>query len=154
MKSIVDIHKKEDQAKYVAGNTELLTVSRHSDAGDLTGLTVSSYHNLVSFLAERDNEWRRTLDRAEIPTHFNCRCDTRSREKLYDKTKKNLERRYLQGGGGVYLKALEDLSQSSQSACSPNCPLVHGEIKAFIERMVKREGEGVRQIYVRSWYVK
>lgn len=46
----------EDQAKYVARNLELLTVTRGLDVSNAWGLSLGSYHRLVSFIAERDNE--------------------------------------------------------------------------------------------------
>jgi len=61
----------EDQAKFVARNSELLTVTRHFDIGDPKGVSLGSYHNLVSFPAERDNEWHQTSARLRsqpIPT--------------------------------------------------------------------------------------
>ena len=65
----------EDQAKYVAKHAELLAVTRDFDAGNPRGLTLGSYHNLVSFLAERDYEWNRIFGEAELPQSYRCDCD-------------------------------------------------------------------------------
>ena len=131
-----------DQAKYVARNAELLTVTKRSNAGDLTGLTVSCYHSLVSFLAERDSEWHEILDASPISLTYIRGCDCKLKEGLYNKIKENLKRPYLQVEE-IYLIALEERSLSFQNACNyrTDCSLIHSNMKEFIERMiVKREG--------------
>ena len=128
----------EDQTKYVARNAELLTVTRRSNAGSLKGLTVGSYHSLVSFLAERDNEWYKTLNEARISLKYNCGCNVRLKEGLYDGIKENLMKPYLHVEE-IYLKALEDRSRYAQQKCASatRCLFIHSEIRELIERMIK-----------------
>ena len=127
----------EDQAKHVARNAELATVTRRSNAGDLMGLTVGSYHNLVSFLTRRDNQWRQIFASTRIPEYIHCKCD---KSTLYAKIKKDLRVSYLQTEE-IYLKALEERSRSRQSGCRGNCSIGDLEIKAFIEGAVKGREE-------------
>ena len=128
----------EDQAKHVARNAELLMVTRHFDAGDPKGLTLGSYHSLVSFLAERDNEWNQVLSNTRVPYVRYCSCEAPSKEDFYDKIKRNLQSPYLETGE-AYLKALEDRSQPAKFGCGgPSCAAAYLEIKGFIERMVKQ----------------
>jgi len=129
----------EDQAKYVARNAEHLAVTGRSHAGNLEGLTVASYHRLVSFLAERDNEWNQIIDNAPIPPDYPCNCHTQSKAGFYNKIKENLKRPSLQIEE-VYLKALEHRSQLRQPACGgmvTPCGMVDSEVKGFINRMAK-----------------
>ena len=157
MQSVIDIHKKSlenrafiqqdplrlyaiacscgftDQAKHVARNAELVTVMRRADTGDLRGLTVGSYHNLVSFLTRRDNQWRQIFASTRIPEYIHCKCD---KSTLYAKIKKDLRVSYLQTEE-IYLKALEERSRSRQSGCRGYCSIGDLEIKAFIEGAVK-----------------
>ena len=127
----------EDQAKHVARNAELATVTRRSNAGDLMGLTVGSYHNLVSFLTRRDNQWRQIFASTRIPEYIHCKCD---KSTLYAKIKKDLRVSYLQTEE-IYLKALEERSRSRQSGCRGYCSIGDLEIKAFIEGAVKGREE-------------
>jgi len=124
----------EDQAEYVARNAELLTITKRSGAGDLKGLTVGSYHNLVSFLAERDAKWHQALGNTRF-AQDPCCCDMQ--RDLYRAIKENLGRPYLQTEE-VYLKALEDRSRCDQQAHhkTHNCSAVDSDIKAFVQRMV------------------
>ena len=124
----------EDQAKYVARNAELSTIMKRSDADDLKGLTVGSYHNLVSFIAERDTKWHRILEDHQFVQEFSC-CNMQS--SLYRGIKGNLEKPYLQTEE-VYLRALEDRSRCNRQAYhnTDNCSAVDSEIKTFIQRMV------------------
>ena len=162
MQPLIDVHKKglenmtfvqedplrlyaiacacglEDQAKSVARNSELLTVTRRFNIGDPKGVGLGSYHNLVSFLAERDNEWHQTLSKTPISADTDgCRCRVPIKEELYNKIKENLKRPYLQAEQ-VYLKALEDRSRYGQLMCNAaeKCSTVDSGLKAFIERMV------------------
>ena len=160
MQPIIDIHKKslenrvlmqqdplrlyaiacscglEDQAKYVARNAELVTVMRRADAGDLRGLTVASYHNLVSFLTRRDNQWHQALNRIRVPGGLSCRCYSQN-DTLYDNIKANLKVVRF-STEEVYLKALEARSRTRQSGCgAENCSAGDWEIKGFIERAMK-----------------
>ena len=162
MQPLIDIHKKglenlafvqedplrlyaiacacglEDQAKFVARNSELLTVTRRFNIGDPKGVSLGSYHNLVSFLAERDNEWYQTLARAPISLDADgCRCRAQLKEELYSKIRENLKRPYLQTEQ-VYLKALEDRSRYGPLVCNgaERCSTVDSGMRGFIERMV------------------
>ena len=179
IQSIIDIHQKglenwafiqrdplrlyaiacmlgfEDQAKYVARNAELLAITRRSDVSDLEGLTVDSYHNLVSFLAERDNEWDQTLGEARISLDPNCDCNTQWKESLYNKVKKNLKRPYLRTEE-IYLKALEDRWRYPQPACTSviKCSFPSLEIKTFIERMMKEREKVCDKLVYEKRYVK
>lgn len=127
----------EDQANRVARSAELLKVTRHSNLSDLNGLTLETYSRLVSFLAERDNKWRQTLD-AEA-NYQPCGCN--SWEPLYKDIKKYLLQPHLRMEE-VYLKALEDRSRCRESGCySGKCAFRNDNIKEFIEKMIrKREG--------------
>ena len=127
----------EDQANRVARSAELLKVTRHSNLSDPNGLTLETYTQLVSFLAERDNQWRQTLN-AKIPYH-RCGCD--SWEPLYKDIKKCLLRPHLRMDE-VYLKALEDRSRCRKSGCySDACVFGGKNIKEFIDTIIrKREG--------------
>lgn len=140
----------EDQAKYVARNAELLTVTKRSDASGLKGLTVGSYHSLVSFLAERDNEWCKTLNEARISLKYNCGCNERLKEGLYDGIRDNLMRPYLRVED-IYLKALEDRSRYTQQKCASatRCLCIYSEVREFIERMIK-EREKVCDKFMRE----
>ena len=51
----------DDQAKYVARNAELLVVTERSPNDDLNGLTIASYHRLISFLVKRNDELKPIL---------------------------------------------------------------------------------------------
>jgi len=126
----------EYQAKYVARNSELLTVTRRFAVDDLGWISLGSYHNLVSFLAERDNEWHQTLGEAS-PDSDDCRCGVQLKEELYNKIKENLKRPYLQTEQ-VYLKALEDRLRYDQLVCSAaeKCATADSGMKAFIDWMV------------------
>ena len=161
IRSIVDIHKKclENmafiqqeplrlyaiacscgliyQAKYVARNAELLTVMKCADAGDLRGLTVASYHNLVSFLVRRDNQWHQALSWARVPDCSRCSCYKHDVDELYASIKKNLKVARF-SGVEVFLKASEVRSRSHRSGCGVgNCPVGDSEIKGFIERAIE-----------------
>ena len=122
-----------DQAKYVARNAELLTVMKRADAGDMRGLTVASYHNLVSFLTRRDNQWNQVLSRARVPANFGCRCRKEHVDALYCNIKEDLKVARF-SGVEVFLRASGLRSQSCGVA---NCSVADSEIKGFIERMIK-----------------
>ena len=107
--------------------------SRHtkrSGAGDLKGLTVGSYHNLVSFVTKRDTQWHQALN--DHPPPYCCAIQSN----LYKKIRKTLQKPYLQVDE-VYLKALEDRSRCDQRTYheTNDCSAVDSEIKAFILRM-------------------
>ena len=127
----------EGQAKYVARNAELMAVMKSADIGDLRGLTIGSYHNLVSFLTQRDNEWRQILSQVETPDSPRCRCYKQNVEALYKKIKENLKEIHF-SVEGVYRKALQDRSWSGQAGCTDlGCVVADSGIKAFVERMAK-----------------
>ena len=179
MRSVIDLHKScfanqaflredplrlyavacasglEDQAKYVARNVELLTVTRRSDASGLKGLTVGSYHRLISFLAERDNEWYKTLSEARISLNHNCGCNVRLKEELYNEIKENLKRPYLYVEE-IYLKALEDRSRYSQQTCASGtkCLFISSGIRAFIERMIKERDKVCDKLLREKRYIE
>ena len=128
----------EDQAKYVARNAELPTVMAHSDVGDLRGLTLGPYHNLVSFLAQSDSEWTQILVDAKIPQGICCNCDEKLTWDLYNRIKMDLKGPYLRTEEvyRVYLRALED--RSRQLGCTAkSCSVTDLKIKAFIEEAAK-----------------
>ena len=161
MQSVIDIHKKSlenrafiqqdplrlyaiacscgftDQAKHVARNAELVTVMRRADTGDLRGLTVGSYHNLVSFLTRRDNQWHQVLSRMRVPDGYGCSCYKPYNDTLYNSIKETLKIVRF-STEEVYLKALEDRLRTRQSGCvAANCSIGDSEIKGFIERAIK-----------------
>jgi len=178
MRPLIDVHKKglenlgfiqedplrlyaiactcglEEQARFVARNSELLTVTRLFDVDDPKGVSLGSYHNLVSFLAERDNEWLQTLSKAPISLDpEGCRCGAQAKEELYNKIKENLKRPYLQTEQ-VYLKALEDRSRYGRLMCSAGekCSTVDSGMRAFVERMVmERESLCDRFMYEKQY---
>ena len=142
----------EGQAKYVARNAEFPKITGRSDAGDLRGLTVGSYHNLVSFLAQRDSEWNQALHETQTPG--GCRCNQPWKDFLYHKIKQNLKTTHLQTGE-IYLKALEDRAQSRQPGCAAdNCSVLGSEIKEFIERVVKRREDLYDKLMCEKRYVQ
>lgn len=64
----------EELATYVARNAELLAVTRRYDISDLKGITFGAYHRLISFLADRDNNWHQTLEVAVAPSCSSSAC--------------------------------------------------------------------------------
>ena len=123
----------EDQAKYVARHAEHLKVVLRSDVGNLRGLTLESYHRLISFLVKRDKKWSRILARAEIPRESDCRC---SPGVVYEKIKKDLDTPHFPSDE-IYLKALEYSSRNCDVLWEDSCALETSEVKDFIELMVK-----------------
>ena len=141
----------EDQAKHVARSAELLMVTGHTDAGDLRGLTVGSYHNLVSFLVQRDNQWHQLLSQTRIPADSSCECDTSWKAGLYNGIKADLKGPYLQKEE-IYLKALQD--RLRQLRCKTrSCSTGDSEIRAFIEQMVKKREELCDKLMYEKQYV-
>ena len=156
MQSVIDIHKRRlenrafiqqdplrlyaiacscglvDQARCVASNAELVTVMRCADAGDLRGLTVGTYHNLISFLTRRDNQWNQILGQARVPNSIGCNCHKPHINALYNNIKENLK--VVHFPEEVYSNALEDRSQSRQWCGAANCSVSDLEIRGFIER--------------------
>ena len=164
MQAIIDIHKKglenrasiredplrlfaiactcglEYQAKYVARNAELTMITRRFDPKDPKGVTLDSYHNLVSFLIERDIEWRQTLSSAPTPYNSWCSCKAALKENLYNKIKQGVKGPCIQTGE-AYLMALEKRSRDHELGCvRSDCSVGDWEIKRFVERVAK-EGE-------------
>jgi hypothetical protein len=128
----------DDQAKYVARNAELLVVIKRTP-DDLSGLTMASYHRLITFLVERDSEWYQTIGKATVPFNPDCRCNNKAhKEALYNKVKENLKIPHLQKEE-IYLRALEDPIRVPQPACAgvKECVLGAVEIKAFIDRVAE-----------------
>ena len=128
----------EGQAKYVAEHAELLAVTRDFDAGNPRGLTLGSYHNLVSFLAERDDEWNRIFGEAELPESYCCDCDPSLKATLYSKIKENLKMVHFQTEE-IYFKALESLLYLPRLTCrrANVCAFRPSEIKEYIEKRIK-----------------
>ena len=123
----------EEQAKYVARRAKHQTVVGRSGVGDLKGLTLDSYHRFVSFLAERDNQWHRTLTKNQIPHGFNCSCDLKSI--VFHRLKADLEKPDL-STDEIYLKARE----GSFKPCAGRCAT--DEIKGFID-LIAREKDTI-----------
>ena len=137
----------DDQAKYVARHAEHLAVTGRSNAGNLKGLTVESYHRLVSFLAKRDNQWHQILSRAPIPSNGRCGCDRP--EILYEMIKVDLRAAHLQKEE-IYLKALENLLHLPRPRCAKlmGCVFSPSEIRRFIEeRAMEKEAVCSRCIW-------
>lgn len=130
----------EDQAKHVARSAELLTVTKHTS--DLKGFTVGSYHNLVSFLTNRDNEWHKILRDLDPKITCYCSCGRNLVIALYSKIAENLKRPYLRAEE-IYLKALEARSLSRQPGCLryDECAFAAAEIRRFVEQMVRERDE-------------
>lgn len=157
MEFVIDIHKKgfenrefiqedplrlyaiacaggfEDQAKYVARHAEHLKVVGRSNVGNLRGLTLESYHRLVSFLVERDRKRSQSLAKVQIPRKSLCEC---SPKMVYEKIRKDLDIPYL-STCEIYIKALEHSSKNCDEDWGDNCALKVSQIKDFIELMVK-----------------
>jgi len=143
----------EDQAKYVARKAELQTIMKRSGAGDLKGLTVDSYHNLVSFLTRRDTNWHQALGDLRFTQEPSC-CAMQI--DLYSKIKANLEIPYLLTGQ-VYIKALEDCSRCYRRQThrvTHSCSAVDSEIKAFIKRMAKERENICNSLMHKRQYVR
>ena len=153
MEFVIDIHKKgfenrefiqedplrlyaiacaggfEDEAKYVARRVEHLKVVKRSNVGNLRGLTLESYHRLVSFLVERDRGRSQTFSEALIPRERSCKCTPRV---VYGRIRRDLDILYL-SADEIYLKALEYSSKN----CGGTCALEALEVKEFIKRAVE-----------------
>lgn len=144
----------EDQATHIANKAELVAVTRRPDSGDLKGLTFGAYRRLVSFLVDRDIEWRQTLDRAKIPEcddEFPCGATPGELQILYGEIKKDVRGAYLQTEE-VYLKALEARSRHTSGCISEDCPSSIISIKAFILERIN-EREKVCDVYrPKKWY--
>ena len=66
----------DDRAKYVARNADTPTVIRRSSGGNLKGATVVSFHCLITFLVERDNELHPILERGWATYNSSCGCSS------------------------------------------------------------------------------
>ena len=145
----------EDQATYVARSAELLTVTRRSDPSELKGFGFGAYRRLVSFLAERDNEWNQTLGNAGVPVCYSsCGSQSSRAESLYNDIKKSLRRPYLQTEE-IYLKALEDRSRCEQTGCSWGpCPFGGSTIKGFIQGRIEERGKVCDKFQPAKWYCR
>ena len=134
----------DDQAKYVAKRAERLVVTRRTNPANLKGLTVESYHQLVSFLTDRDNEWHQVLGKTLTPYNASCCCDRAHKDRLYNNIKEHFKVADFQIEE-IYLKALEDPIRTPDQFCAKTgrCSLAASEIKAFINSRAK-EAEAVR----------
>jgi len=127
----------DDQAKYVARHADHLTVAQRSDPDNLKGLTVESYLRLVSFLAERDNEWCQTLNKDLTSFGVCCPCDEGRKEMFYNEIKGDLKVWHFQAAE-IYFNALEDPHRLRlECGAATNCVFAASEIKSFIERRIK-----------------
>ena len=143
----------EDQAKSIARNSELLMVTKHSDVGDLEGLTLISYHRLVTFLVKRDNEWCRILDKACIPTYrLPCHCDSKMKEELYRKIREDLKGLSFRSEE-VYIKTLRNRLES-QPRCGNGCVTDGFAIKIFIDKMVQERKKLCDKLMCDKQYVQ
>jgi hypothetical protein len=123
----------DDQAKYVARNAELLVVIKRTP-DDLSGLTMASYHRLITFLVERDSELKPALERRW--TSFISYC-LELRENIYEKTKETLEKPCIRTEE-VYLMALKARAGKPKGACGYSlCTLGAQGIREFIDNMLK-----------------
>ena len=134
----------DNQAKHVARRAERLVVTRRTNPANLKGLTVESYHQLVSFLTDRDNEWYQVLGKTPTPYNASCRCDRAHKDRLYNNIKEHFKVADFQIEE-IYLKALEDPIRTPDQLCAETgrCSLAASEIKAFINSRAK-EAEAVR----------
>jgi len=127
----------DDQAKYVARHAEHLTVAQRSDPDNFKGLTVEFYLRLVSFLAERDNEWFQILSKDLTSFGVCCPCDEGRKEAFYNGIKGNLKVWHLQAAE-IYFNALEDPYRLRlDCSAAANCVFAASEIKSFIERRIR-----------------
>ena len=126
----------EDQASYVAKNAELLKVAKHPNPDGLEGLSFGAYSGLVSFLVQRDDEWRRTLQNESVP----CDCDDQSRESFFGRVKQDLLTPYLQTEE-VYFRALQYRVACELTCSSAWCPCEGSAIKKFIKKMMGKRGK-------------
>jgi len=145
----------EECAKYVARNAENLAVTRRPNADNLEGLTVASYHRLVSFIADRDDQWCRSLSRASISVVYDCGCDRRLREGLVNNIKEALKCPSHQPEE-IYLRALEERSRLCLRACGMGftCLMASTRIKPFIERMVEEREISCDKLMCDKQYVR
>ena len=129
----------EDWAKYVARNAENLAVTRRANISNLPGLTIASYHRLISFLAEKDNEWSQILREKPIMSNCYCGCDVGG---LGEQIKEDLKCPPLPTEQ-IYLRALEWRSRGKRGCgVGTRCYASDSEIKSTIEQIV-REMESV-----------
>ena len=142
----------EDLATYVARNAELLAVTRRFGSGAPKGLTFDAYGRLLSFLAERDNEWQRVLRKVMTPWSFGCGCCNKSvMEQLYGDIKKDLHRYCLQTKE-IYINALE---RRRESGCEVDgCPLENWGLKKLIEEFFKERERVYNKFQPVKWYYK
>jgi len=131
----------EDQAKYVARNAQHLAVTRRSSIANLEGLTMASYHRLVSFLAERDHRWNEALDDTSLAFDRSrrCNCGADMIGAFGNKIKENLKSPSLREEE-FYLSALEERARLRKQGCGMTigCLVENPRIKQFIERMAEK----------------
>ena len=144
----------EDQAKYIARNSELLMVAGHPDAENLEGITVASYHRLVSFITKRDNEWRQLLGYTPIPTYgIHCDCDSKLKGELYGKIKEELKVLPFRSEE-VYLKTVENRLRSQMACGRGGCVTDGSAIKLFIEKMAEERKKLFDKLMCDKQYVQ
>ena len=132
----------DDQAKYAARNADLLTVIKHSQGGDLKGTTTASYHRLITFLVEKDNELHSIFEGGWMSFGSSCTCLS-GRQWVYEEARKGLRRPYS-SMEEVYSKTLEKMSSCSRDHCSRrwDCPFADTCTKDFLQGLF-RERERV-----------
>ena len=123
----------EEQAKYVARHAKHQTVVRRAGIGDMKGLTLDSYHRLIVFLMERDDEWNRIIANATIPNITSCTCPRRNF--VYKSIKQNLPTPYLRADE-IYFRALEDNSEGCKTD-QLNCMVSKLRINNFVDSVDK-----------------
>ena len=125
----------ENEAKYVARNAQHLAVTRRPNTGNLEGLTIASYHRLVSFLAERDHEW----SEATLAFDYLCECGRQLIMDFGNKVKEDLNSLSLRTDE-LHLRALQERLRFRREGCQKvsRCLTTDSGIKAFIERMVEK----------------
>ena len=123
--------------KSIARNSELLTVTGDSDPSKLEGLTLTSYHRLVSFLVERDNEWRRILGDAPVVAYgTSCGCDSKLEGDVYREIRECLKEISFRSEE-VYPEALRNRLLGPRPPCSWYCLTGGWRIEEFIDKMVE-----------------
>ena len=143
----------ESLANYVARNAELETVKKLFQVREPRLLTLSSYHNLVSYLTERDYEWHRLLATHQLPFDPDCRCDALLVEGFREKVMQNLRTPYLQTNE-IYSKVLRDLPDQIVDRMSPVCGNMPSHVKAFIKAMASNRDVSYAQLTNEKWYVQ
>ena len=146
----------EDEVAYVARNAELLAVTRRSDINDLKGLTLDTYRRLVSFLADRDNQWDQAFGDVIDPRCYNLPCKHKSDSihRLSGDLKRILRQPFLQPEE-VYLKALEVRLRCQTLECPQSeCLFAESGIEKFVQRMIEEREALYSKLQPAKWYCK